>query len=458
MAPPSTSEFTSPKLPPRTVERWLMPVQRFLHVEAASGSMLLACTVLALLLANSAWSYHFAALWKTPVALSIGQFTLAGDIGHLVITDGLMTIFFFVVGLEIKREIILGELRHPRKALLPVVAACGGAIVPALIYLALQWDQPGQRGWAIPMATDIAFVVGFLALFGPRVPFGLKIFLLTLAIVDDLIAVGIIALVFTDSIAGSWLMLAGLGFVATWSLNRIGVRAVPAYLVVGAIIWLAFLKSGIHPTVAGVLLGLMTPASAWIGHATFLEVFTQKWNRLRNYTPPSDSDSETELPIDVHLLQFAARETISPLHRLEIGLHPWVAFGIMPLFALANAGVQLDPSAIGEPMALAVACGLALGKPLGILLFCFIAVQSGLTQFPEGVTWKLLSAGACLAGIGFTMALFINGLAFPGDAFASLETAGKIGILFGSLLSAVAGSALMFWAIPRTAASPPNEV
>ncbi|MCC7186384.1 MAG: Na+/H+ antiporter NhaA, partial [Acidobacteria bacterium] len=196
-------------LPAVPVDRWLAPVQRFMHIEAASGVVLLACTAVALILANSPASYWFAGLWKTAVSVSVGGFTLAGDVGHLIVNDGLMTIFFFVVGLEIKRHMVHGELRDPRKALLPLFAALGGVLMPAAIYLTLQWGEPGQRGWAVPMATDIAFVVGFLALFGSRVPFGLKILLLSLAIVDDLIAVLIIAFVFTETIAWNWLMLAG---------------------------------------------------------------------------------------------------------------------------------------------------------------------------------------------------------------------------------------------------------
>lgn len=417
-----------------------------MHVEAASGVVLLACTAAALALANSPLAKWFAGIWKTPVLLTLGPLSLSGDVGHLIVNDGLMTIFFFVVGLEVKREIVHGELRDPRKALLPVFAALGGVLVPALIYLALQWGQPGQRGWAIPMATDIAFVAGFLALFGKRVPFGLKIMLLSLAIVDDLVAVLIIAFVFTDTIAWAWLAVAAGGFAVVYGFNRIGVRSIGIYVFLGAGIWLAFLQSGVHPTVAGVLLGVLTPARAWIGRESLADVLQVAWRRITDEADPGVT------PADAGRAQFAAREAISPLERLEVGLHPWVAFAIMPLFALANAGVELRPSALGEPVALAVAAGLAVGKPVGILLLCAVAVRLRVTDLPAGVTWGMLAGGACLAGIGFTMALFLNALAFPAGEFATLESAGKIGTLAGSVISAVLGAVVLSLALRRPAA------
>jgi NhaA family Na+:H+ antiporter len=407
--------------PDSPVDRWLALVTRFLHIEAASGFVLLGCTAVALALANSPAAAAFAGVWKTPVSLSIGAFTLSGDVGHLIVNDALMTIFFFVVGLELKREMVHGELRDPRKALLPVFAALGGVAMPAAIYLALQWGEPGQRGWAIPMATDIAFVVGFLALFGKRVPFGLKILLLSLAIVDDLIAVLIIAFVFTEALSWSWLGLAAAAFGVVYAFHHIGVRSVGVYVVVGGFIWLAFLQSGVHPTVAGVLLGLMTPAHAWIGQETFADALKADAGRAR----------------------VAVREVVPPLERLEQGLHPWVAFAVMPVFALANAGVALSPSSLGEPVALAVAAGLAVGKPTGVMAMCLFAVHSKISRLPDGVTWGMLTGGACLAGIGFTMALFLNSLAFPSAAFPESEQAGKIGTLAGSLTSGALGAVVL---------------
>jgi NhaA family Na+:H+ antiporter len=316
--------------------------------------------------------------------------------------------------------------------------------MPAAIYLALQWGEPGQRGWAIPMATDIAFVMGFLALFGTRVPFGLKILLLSLAIVDDLVAVLIIAFVFTETLAWGWLGWAAGAFGLVYAFHRIGVRSISVYVLIGAFIWLAFLQSGVHPTVAGVLLGLLTPAHAWVGQKTLADVLLAAWQRASR-----EGSESSGARADVERSQFAAREAVSPLQRLEDGLHPWVAFVIMPLFALANAGVVLSPSTLGEPVAVAVAAGLVIGKPVGILLLCVLAVRARLTSLPDGVTWGMLTGGACLAGIGFTMALFLNALAFPVSQFPTAEAAGKIGTLAGSVVSAVVGSLVLASALRR---------
>lgn len=442
---PSTDKIPVPK-----VAKWLVPVKRFLHIEATSGVVLMICTLVALLIANSPWDQAFEKFWHTHVAFEFGKLKIAGDLGHLIVNDVLMTIFFFVVGLEVKREVVAGELRDPRKALLPIVGAIGGVVTPALVYLALQYGQEGQRGWAIPMATDIAFVVGILALLGSRIPFGLKIFLLTLAIVDDILAVLVIATVFTESIAWGYLLLAFAGFALCALLNRIGVREVPIYVIIGVAIWIGFYKAGVHPTIAGVALGLMTPASAWIGRKTFLEVMADFWDRIRQdedqehaQADSQEGHSNNHVPVNLEQLQFLARESHSPLHRLEMGLHPWVAYAIMPIFALANAGVELDPVALTSGVSIAVATGLTLGKPLGIFLFCFVAVKLGWTRLPSGVNWQIFLGGACLGGIGFTMALFLNALSFPVEDFPALEGAGKIGTLVGSAISAVVGTLIL---------------
>jgi NhaA family Na+:H+ antiporter len=453
------------KIPVPRVAIWLIPVKRFLHIEATSGIVLMLSTLIALVIANSSWDQAFEKFWHTHVAFEFGKLKIDGHLGHLIVNDILMTIFFFVVGLEVKREVVAGELQDPRKALLPIIGAIGGVIVPALIYLAMQFGQEGQRGWAIPMATDIAFVVGILALFGSRIPFGLKIFLLTLAIVDDILAVLVIATVFTETIAWGYLFMALAGFALCALLNRIGVREVPIYVIVGVAIWVGFYKSGIHPTIAGVALGLMTPATAWIGRKTFLEVMTDFWDRIRDehehehehehepghghgHQNQQGNEHEHEhkhgqLPVNLEQLRFLARESHSPLHRLEMGLHPWVAYAIMPIFALANAGVELDPVALTSGVSIAVAMGLALGKPLGIFLSCFLAVRMGWTKLPSGVNWPIFLGGACLGGIGFTMALFLNALSFPVDEYPGLEGAGKIGTLVGSALSAILGTLLL---------------
>jgi NhaA family Na+:H+ antiporter len=428
-----------PALPKPPVRKIVRPLLHFLQIESASGVVLLVCTIIALTLANlEATQQGYHDLWHTYVGVQIGSWTLGGDLGHFFINDVLMTIFFFVVGLEIKRELVAGELRDPKKAALPVAAALGGMVVPAAIYMALQWGQPGFRGWGIPMATDIAFVVGVMTLLGHRIPFGLKILLLSLAIVDDIGAVIVIAIFYTDDLNLLMLALAGGGFAVTYTLNRLGVRAVPTYVVVGAFIWLAFYKSGVHPTIAGVLLGLLTPASAWVGDATLREVLQDALLRA-----PGPGPERYSVLRDVG---FTARESISPLERLELALHPWVGFAIMPLFALANAGVHIELHEITDSIALAVAVGLLLGKPIGIFLFSYGAVQAGLARLPQGVNWKVLLGGGSLAGIGFTMSLFVAGLAFGNDPHRLAS--GKIGILMGSLLSVIAGTTLLLVFLP----------
>jgi len=431
-------------LPKPPVERWARPFVRFLEIESASGVVLLLCTVAALGLANSPWAADFASFWQTKVRFAVGDLLDLNKPLLLWINDGLMTIFFFVVGLEIKREIVAGELRDPRKAALPIMAAIGGMVAPAAIYLSLRFGQPGEEGWGVPMATDIAFVVGFLALLGKRVPFGLKIVLLSLAIADDIGAILVIAIFYSSNISFVALGLAALGFAIVVVLNRIGVRTIPIYVVVGAAIWLAFLKSGVHPTVAGVLLGLLTPASAWVDGKSLTQALGNILGGLQD-----GRLNDHDVPV-LGRLQQAARESVSPLERLETGLHPWVAFGIMPLFALANAGVAVQPAALGHPVALAVAAGLVIGKPLGIVFFSWLAVRVGLAALPAGVNWKVMLGGGCLAGIGFTMSLFIASLALKD----SLLDAGKIGVLTGSALSAILGSLLLIVFLPRQPHSP----
>lgn len=434
-------------VPETPVERWLRPLVRFLHIESASGVVLLICTVVALVLANSPWADGYDGFWQTRFTIAVGSFELSKPL-LLWINDGLMTIFFFVVGLEIKRELVAGELRDPRKAALPVMAALGGMVAPAAIYLGLQYGQPGELGWGIPMATDIAFVVGFLALLGPRVPLGLKILLLSLAIADDIGAVLVIAVFYSSNISFVALGLAALGFGVILFLSRIGVRRIAVYVVVGAFIWFAVLKSGVHPTVAGVLLGLLTPASAWVSDQAMRKIVVDTWRHFQDHPGEDDKVEHHQKPL-VEQLQFTSREAVSPLERLERGLHPWVAFGIMPIFALANAGVAVEIGVFREPIALAVVAGLILGKPLGIVAFSGFAVAVGLARLPSGVNWRIMIGAGCLAGIGFTMSLFIAGLALP----AELLDAGKTGTLSGSLVSAILGCGLLVAFLPRRSTS-----
>ncbi len=400
------------------MDRLLDPLARFLRVEAASGILLLAATVAALALANSPWAAGFLAFWEAKAGLRVGGFALELSLQRWI-NDALMAVFFFVIGLEVKREVVHGELRDLRAAALPLAAAVGGMVAPAAIYLALLHEGPGARGWGIPMATDIAFVVGCMAVLGRRVPAGLRVMLLSLAIADDIGAILVIAIGYSAGIEWTALGLGVLGILAVVALARIGVRSVPVYVFVGGLVWLAFHESGVHATIAGVILGWLTPIRPWVSESRLAEL---KEGGLSGRT-----------------LEIAARESVSPLERLEAALHPWVGFVIMPLFALANAGVKLSADAWGSAIALAAGTGLAVGKPLGILLFSWTAVRAGLARLPEGVGWGALAAGGALAGIGFTMSLFIAGLALPGD----LLDAAKIGILGASAVSATVGVAAL---------------
>lgn len=420
------------------IDRISRPFVNFLHVEAAGGIVLLLCTLVALILANSPWQQMYTEIWQWPLAISLAEWKLSLSLG-LWINDALMAIFFFVVGLEIKRELVAGELRDRRAAMLPFMAAIGGMLAPALIYVFALGENDGRSGWGIPMATDIAFVVGFLSLLGKRVPHGLKIFVLSLAIVDDLGAIIVIAAFYSSNISLAALAVGFLGLGVCALLNKLGVRRVPAYVAVGSLVWLAFLASGVHPTVAGVLLGLLTPASAWVGDKAFSEVLSS-WTKEFRSSNGKKSSQVTDLIT-------AAKETVSPLERLEYALHPWVAFVIMPIFALANAGVPLAIEAATSPVAVSVALGLMLGKPIGILFFSWIAVRFLGSPLPPQVNWKVMLGASLLAGIGFTMSIFIASLALEGGLLVD----GKVGTMLGSAVSAVAGLTILYIYLPRKA-------
>ncbi|MFW6023955.1 MAG: Na+/H+ antiporter NhaA [Myxococcota bacterium] len=431
----------APLIPTRPVERITRRFLEFLHVESAGGVALMVATAVALIVANSPLGPGYQRFFEQPFHIGVGDASLSYPLWYWI-NDALMAIFFFVIGLEIKRELVLGELREPRQVVLPVAAAVGGAAVPVAVFLAFGLEPAARDGWAIPMATDIAFVVGCLALLGNRVPRGLKVLMLSLAIVDDIMAVLVIAFFYTGAIELGYLAAAGGGFAVIAGLNRIGVRTVPAYVVVGAVIWLFTLKSGVHPTVAGVLLGLLTPASAWLGQGTLLGVLDVARRRLTGEDPTSSSEDQQS----IDNLTIAAREAVSPLERLERDLHPWVAFGIMPVFALANANVRLEVQAIADPLSVAVATGLVVGKPLGIMLTCVLVTKLGWARLPDGVGLPALLGAGFLAGIGFTMALFIASLGLE----EPLLTSAKAGVLTGSLLSALLGFAVLIPVLRRS--------
>jgi NhaA family Na+:H+ antiporter len=422
------------------IHRVTAPLERFMHVEAASGIVLLAAALAALLLANSPWAVAFLGFWDQEVGFRIGSFEMVHSLKHWI-NDGLMAVFFFVIGLEVKRELVIGELRDPRRAALPVFAAVGGMLVPAGIYLAFQAGEPGAQGWGIPMATDIAFVVGCMAVLGSRVPRGLRVMLLSLAIADDIGAILVIAIGYTAGLDWTALALAAVGLGTMVVLARVGVRSYSVYAMVGALVWLAFHESGVHATIAGVILGLMTPTREYLSAGTFGQVLNWTSDIFHGGEWPRESQRALKV---AHFRQLA-RDTISPVEYLEGVLHPWVSFLIMPVFALANAGVPLALSDLVQPVAVAVAAGLVVGKPVGIVLLSLLAVRLGMARLPDGVSWGALTGAGFLAGIGFTMALFIAGLALDGELLATA----KVGVMGASVIAALIGMVFLSWLLPR---------
>ena len=431
-------------LPREPIHRLIGPLERFLHIEAAAGVVLLVAAAAALGLANSPWSDGYLGFWNTKITVGAGSFEMSHSLRHWI-NDGLMAVFFFVIGLEVKREIVVGELRDLSRAALPVAAALGGMIVPAGIYLLLQHDQPGASGWGIPMATDIAFVVGCLAMIGPRIPTSLRVFLLSLAIADDIGAVLVIAVGYTDSIDFVALGWGVVGIAVIAFLARLGARSFLVYTLLGIAVWLLFHESGVHATIAGIVLGLMVPARSYLGEGLVAKLLSQAGEVFHG----GGWEQLTGRSAKVRLLRRAAREAVPPVEYLEDLLHPWVGFLIMPVFALANAGVPIQLADFREPVGLAVAAGLVLGKPVGVVSFAWLAVRVKLARLPEDLGWGTLLGAGCLAGIGFTMALFIAGLALDDAVLA----AAKVGILWASVLSAVLGLALLLTRLPP---SPPR--
>jgi NhaA family Na+:H+ antiporter len=426
-------------LPPAqaVAERILSALERYLHVEAGSGVALIVAAIVALVWANSPAANLYHHLWDAPIAIHLGPLTVEQTL-HFAINDGLMTVFFLVVGMEIRREMHHGALTDWRVAALPLAAALGGVVVPAAIYLALVDDPALRAGWAVPTATDIAFAVGVLALLGKTVPIGVRMFLLTFAIVDDIAAILIIALVYSGGIDYSGLMIAGAGLLLLIGFQKIGIGAAYPYLIPGAVLWFGFLKAGLHPTLAGVVLGLLTPVRAMRMLEGPIDLARRALAELgeRMRAPASHAD---ELLESVKTLRTAQREMLPPVVRVQAALHPWVAYGVMPLFALANAGVSLtgasdDVGARGVTVAVALA--LIVGKPAGILAASWLAVRLRACHLPEDLSWAGVLVAGCLGGIGFTMSIFIATLAFPDP---ELLTAAKQGVLLASLLAGIIG-------------------
>jgi NhaA family Na+:H+ antiporter len=427
-------------LPPEMADRFTRPFAEFLKIEAAAGVILLVATLAALILSNSAWSTPFLTFWETPIGLHFGSLDFTRSLRHWI-NDALLTLFFFVVALELKRELILGELRNLRMAALSFAGALGGMLVPAAFYLALMTGQPGMHGWGTVMATDTAFVIGCLALLGSRIPPTLRLFLLSLAIFDDVGAILVVAIGYGDALNWGALALGLLGLAVVAGTARIGIRSVPVFFLLGGLVWLCFDVSGVHPTIAGVVLGLMTPTRGWVSDERLRAIL----DRVLSYPIGDRWSGDTTERRDLQRAGTAVTETLSPVERLEIVLHPWVGFVIMPIFALANAGVAISGAHVGQPVSVAIFAGLVFGKPVGVLAFSWLVVRLGLATRAPGLSWPLLAAGGLLTGIGFTMSLFIAGLAY---APAMLDAA-KVGILTGSVASAAAGVLMLAWLTTR---------
>lgn len=411
------------------------PFERFVRIQTSSGILLLITAIVAMVWANSPWQESYHALWHTPLVFGVGDLVFRQDL-HFWINDGLMVLFFFAVGLEIRREIHEGELRDLRRAALPIAAALGGMLAPAGIYLIFNRAPEVHEGWGVPMATDIAFAVGVLALLGRRVPAPLRVLLLALAVIDDMGAIVVIALFYSGGVQWSGLLVAAIGTALVFLWQRIGVRKPLAYVVPGVVIWAGMLKAGVHPTIAGVVLGLLTPVRAWYGRRGFV-VAAEK--AIREFESQGESADAHHLVSPLRELNRATREAIPPVARLEAMLQSWVAYGIMPLFALANAGVTLgsvDFSGGGTTVFLGVFLGLLLGKPLGIVTACLLSTRLGVAALPRGVGLRGLIVVGAAGGIGFTMALFIAQLAFTSPVLLGVA---KVAVLSGSLAAGLVG-------------------
>jgi len=445
-APPPTANGTSPSRAP--IDVLMSPFARFARLEAAGGILLLIATIVALVWANSPWAENYHDIWHTTFTLGIGRNILSWS-RHVWVNDGLMAIFFFLVGLEIKREVLIGELSSVRQAAFPFIAALGGSIVPALVYLAINHGKEFSHGWGIPMATDIAFALGVLALLGSRVPASLKVFVAALAIVDDVFGVLVIALFYTAHISYISLALGligvGVSFIANWA----GIRSPAFYAFLGVFVWFAVLQSGVHATIAGVLLAFSIPVKSSIDKTSFVD----KCRRLLDRYEQGDPNSGEAHAI-IHTLESQCEKVDTPLHRIEHALQPWVSFLIMPVFAFSNAGVHIlgqIESSLRHPVTLGVFFGLLLGKPIGIMGFSWLSAKTGLTSPPAGVAWRQIFGASWLCGIGFTMSLFIAGLAIGDDAVLDMA---KIGTLAASLTAGIVGSLVLL----RKASKPPQQI
>jgi NhaA family Na+:H+ antiporter len=420
-----------------------------LRIEAASGVLLMLAAAAALVWANSPWADGYAHLWHTPVGIKLGALTFERPL-EWVVNDGLMVIFFFVVGLEIRREIHEGELSEWRRASLPAAAALGGMLAPAGLYLLFAGHGETRAGWGIPMATDIAFAAGILTLLGKRVPAALRVLLLALAVIDDLGAIIVIAVFYSAGIAWDGLLIAAIGFGGIVLMQRLGVRLKLAYVVPAVIAWAGVYRAGVHPTIAGVIVGLMTPVRAWLGTEGFVAGMRHELKQVES-VPPGSISGHSLAGVLQHV-DATRREAMSPAEALIQSLHPWVAFGIMPVFALANAGVVLEgtPTGVSLSAAAGITVGLVVGKPLGVLVACALTLKLGLARLPTGIGMRELVLLGMVAGVGFTMSLFVAQLAFPGSA---LLGPAKLAVLVASGVAGTLAFGIGRLLLPATASA-----
>lgn len=429
----------------RFTQQALLAFDRFIHIQASSGLVLLFASIVALLWANSHFSSHYYALWQTEIGLTLAGITISQPL-HFWINDGLMTLFFLIVGMEVRYEMHAGSLSSVRNASLPVFAAIGGVVVPAGVFWAFNHEGPQQAGWAIPTATDIAFAVGLLALLGKGIPTTIRMFLLALAIIDDIIAVLIIAVFYSGGLDVAGLPWIVFALMLIMLLQHLGVNLALVYVVPGLMLWWGVLTLGVHPTLAGVVLGLMTPVEPLRRRLHPLRVMKRYGRHLlqKQDSPPQ------EWVEPLRKISRAQRDLLPPTIRIQALLHPWVAFLIMPVFALANAGISLQGVDVSEGhtvwVAVGVAVALALGKPLGILMVCALALKAKLARMPKGLTWQGLILIGLFAGVGFTMSIFIGLLAFDGSEFLN---AAKLGVIVGSVVAALLGMGWGWFAFVR---------
>ena len=424
-----------------------VPIQTFIHTEEVGSLILLMAAAAAVVWANSPWSESYASFWHTIISFDIHVFAISEDLRNLV-NDGLMAIFFFLVGLEIKRELIHGELSTFRKAALPVLAAFGGMAMPALIYLLFNWSGEGAGGWGVPMATDIAFALGVLALLGSRLPAELRVFLLGLAVVDDLGAISVIAIFYTETIHWADLGLGMALFVAIAACIRLGVRSLGFYLVMCVLMWQFFHESGIHATLAGVLVAAIVPSKPYLHRRDYAAAVE---DLLRDFKLAMASDDEEKAQAIVEEIEKVSSGTEGPMERLEGIVHPWVSFAILPIFALANAGIVFTSDTVSDALASSITLGIAIallaGNVIGVFGMTWLAVRLGIGQLPSSVAWRHILGVGMLAGIGFTVAIFVSSIAFEDPA---LVDQAKMGVFGASLLAGVAGYLFLRFVGSRT--------